>query len=410
MDGQTDGAVLERRLVTQNIALWASWDRFAEMTPAARINAAIGLLDEILDGRPAEQVLLRWSRASRYAGSGDRAAVRDLVYEALRRRNSLAALGGRLSGRGLMIGLCREAGQNPDEVFTGATYAPEPLSEEERAAAGGEAEDLPDWLLPLWRHSLGADAAAVARAMGARAPVWLRVNPLRGTVTEAMAMLAEDGVEAEASRDLPSALRVTSGERRVNGNRAYREGLVELQDLSPQLACAALPLREDDRVLDYCAGGGGKALALAGRQSQLRLFAHDAEPARMGDLPARAKRAGTRIEQVSQPKGVFDLVLADVPCSGSGTWRRTPDAKWRLTEAMLERLFETQAEILDEAAGRVAPGGHLAYMTCSLLKPENEAAIDAFLARNAGFTQVSRQRWTPLTASDGFFMALLKHN
>lgn len=380
------------------------------MTPAARVNAAIGLLDEILDGRPAEQVLLRWSRASRYAGSGDRAAVRDLVYEALRRRNSLAALGGRLSGRGLMIGLCREAGQDPGEVFTGATYAPEPLSEEERSAGGGDAEDLPDWLLPLWRHSLGADAAAVARAMGARAPVWLRVNPLRGTIAEAMAMLAEDGIDAEASRDLPGALRVTRGERRVNGGRAYREGLVELQDLSPQLACAALPLREGDRVLDYCAGGGGKVLALAGRQPGLQLFAHDAEPARMTDLPARAKRAGTRIEQVLQPKGVFDLVLADVPCSGSGTWRRTPDAKWRLTEAMLERLVETQAGILDKVAGHVAPGGHLTYMTCSLLTAENDAAIDVFLARNACFTEVFRQGWTPLTASDGFFMALLKNN
>lgn len=380
------------------------------MTPAARINAAIGLLDDILDGRPAEQALLRWSRASRYAGSGDRAAVRDLVYDALRRRNSLAALGGKLSGRGLMIGLCRENGQNPDELFTGATYAPAQLSEEERAAGGGHAEDLPGWILPLWHQSLGVDAAEITKAMGARAPVWLRINPLRGNSAEAVAMLAEDGIKAEESRDLPGALRVLSGERRINGNRAYRDGLVELQDLSPQLACAELPLSKGDRVLDYCAGGGGKALALAGRQPGLRVFAHDADPARMADLPARAERAGARIEQVLQPKDVFDLVLTDVPCSGSGTWRRTPDAKWRLTETMLQRLIETQAEILDEAAGIVAPGGHLAYMTCSLLQLENSGVIDAFLAKNSQFRLVSRRQWTPLSASDGFFLALMTNN
>lgn len=380
------------------------------MTPAARINAAIGLLDDILDGRPAEQALLRWSRASRYAGSGDRAAVRDLVYDALRRRNSLAALGGKMSGRGLMIGLCRETGQDPDELFTGATYAPEPLSEEERVAGGGDAEDLPGWILPLWRQSLGPVAAEIAKAMGTRAPVWLRVNPLRGNSVEAMTMLAEDGIEAEESGKLPGALRVLSGERRINGNRAYRDGLVELQDLSPQLACAELPLSKSDRVLDYCAGGGGKALALAGRQTGLRLFAHDADPARMVDLPVRAERAGARIEQVSQPKGVFDLVVTDVPCSGSGTWRRTPDARWRLTESMLQNLVNTQAEILNKAAGFVAPGGHLAYMTCSFLQMENAGVIDAFLAENSQFRQVSRHQWTPLSASDGFFMALMKNN
>lgn len=380
------------------------------MTPAARINAAVGLLDQVLAGHPAEQALLRWSRASRYAGSGDRAAIRDLVYEALRRRNSLAALGGGLSGRGLMIGLCRETGQDPDAFFTGATYAPQPLTAEERVAGGGHAEDLPDWLLPLWRQSLGPDADAVAAAMGARAPVWLRVNPLRGTVADALAVLARDGIDVEASPALPEALRVTGAERRISSSRAYREGLVELQDLSPQLACAALPLHEGDRVLDYCAGGGGKSLALAGHQSGLRLFAHDAEPARMDDLPVRAARAGARIEQVSQPRGVFDLVVADVPCSGSGTWRRTPDAKWRLSRAMLGRLLETQAQILDITSGHVDSGGYLAYMTCSLLEPENGDAIDAFLDRDSRFSEVFRKRWTPLTASDGFFMALLRRN
>lgn len=383
------------------------------MTPAARIGAAIDILDRVLAGDAAEQALLRWSRSSRFAGSGDRAAVRDLVFEALRRRNSLAARGGTLTGRGLMIGLCRQTGQPLDEVFSGLAYAPAPLSAEEHAAPavdGSEVVDLPDWLLPLWNTSLGDQAGQVAAAMGQRAPVWLRVNPQRATPAQAADMLAADGVEVQPDTALPTALRVLSGERRINASRAYRDGLVELQDLSPQLACAALPLAAGDRVLDFCAGGGGKALALAARQPDMRIFAHDADPARMADLPARAQRAGVRIEVTSRPKGAYQLVVADVPCSGSGTWRRTPDARWRLGQPALDRVIATQAQILDQVAPLVAPGGHLAYMTCSLLSVENGAQIDGFLQRDKHFTRIEQKIWTPLTASDGFFLSILRRN
>ncbi|RJE83661.1 RsmB/NOP family class I SAM-dependent RNA methyltransferase [Paracoccus onubensis] len=380
------------------------------MTPSARISAAIGVLDWILDGQAAEQALLRWSRNSRYAGSKDRAAVRDLVYEALRRRNTLADRGGALSGRGLMIGLCRESGQDPDLHFTGKNYAPAPLNAHERTEQKVTSTDLPDWLMPLWREALGPDAGLIAREMGQRAPVWLRVNPLLATVSEARSVLEQDGIETETALQLTEALRVSSGERRIANSRAYRGGLVELQDLSPQLACASLPLKEGDRVLDYCAGGGGKSLALAGRQPGIRLFAHDAEPKRMADLPKRAQRAGARIERVSMPVGKFDLVVADVPCSGSGTWRRTPDAKWRLTSERLQQLTEIQSEILDKAAAFVAPGGHLAYMTCSLFEAENRGNVEAFMSRHDHFTQISSMLWTPLTASDGFFLSLLINN
>ncbi|MCF3974012.1 RsmB/NOP family class I SAM-dependent RNA methyltransferase [Paracoccus salsus] len=378
------------------------------MTPSARISAAIAILDHVLDGQPAEQALLRWSRASRFAGSGDRAAVRDLVFDALRRRNSLAALGGAAHGRGLMIGCLRAAGQDPNDLFTGLGYAPEPLT----AAEAGQGEDddvvdLPDWIWPIWRESLAGDAVAVAKAMRDRAPVWLRANPIRGDALQAAEALARDAIEVEPHAGLRTALRVTGGERRVAQSSAYRDGLVELQDLSPQLACAALPLRPGDHVLDYCAGGGGKALALAGLQPHLRILAHDADTARMRDLPARARRAGAIVECCERPFGRFDLVVADVPCSGSGTWRRNPDAKWRLTPAGLASLLTTQAAILDEVAGLVAPGGHLAYMTCSILGDENARQIDAFLGRHDAFSLVSRSLWTPLNASDGFFMALL---
>lgn len=380
------------------------------MTPAARIAAAAVVLDEILAGSPAEQALLRWSRASRFAGSGDRAALRDLVFQALRRRESYAALGGTMSGRALMIGLLRDTGQDPHEIFTGIGYAPAPLSDSERqVSADASAINLPEWLVPLWRRSLGKDADRIAQEMTMRAPVWLRVNTLKGNAGRAVSALSEDGVDVEISSQLPTALRVTGGERRIRSSRSYLDGLVELQDLSSQLACAALPLNDGDRVLDYCAGGGGKTLALAGRASGLEFTAHDGDPSRMKDIELRSRRAGIRITQTAHPQGRFQLVITDVPCSGSGTWRRTPDAKWRLTQDDLERLRVAQDSILQEAAEFVAPGGHLAYMTCSVLAPENEEMVDGFVKENPRFSETGRLRFSPLTASDGFFVSILAH-
>lgn len=379
------------------------------MTPAARIAAAIDVLDRVIAGLPAEQALLRWSRASRFAGSGDRAAVRDLVFDALRRRNSLAARGGGLNGRALMIGYLRAAGRDPAELFTGQGHAPSPMSAAENAVgAAGDVPDLPDWLLPQWQQALGPQADAVAEAMRCRAPLWLRANPLRGDVADAIARLAAEGIEVEPDSRLATALRVTAGERRVAQSAAYRAGLVELQDLSPQLACALLPLAAGDRVLDFCAGGGGKSLALAARQPGLRLVAHDADPARMRDLPARAERAGAQVRLTPNPEGRFALVVADVPCSGSGTWRRSPDAKWRLTPEGLARLIRIQRQILERAVDLVAPGGYLAYMTCSVLSAENGAQIDDFLSRNSVFSRQVQRLWTPVDASDGFFLSLLR--
>lgn len=381
------------------------------MTPGARIAAAIEVLDRILAGDPAEAALLRWSRASRFAGSGDRAAVRDLVFGALRQRNTLAALGGALTGRGLMIGLARAEGRDPRALFTGAGHAPAPLTEAEAshtAAPLGALADLPEWLHPAWQASLDERAEAVAARMAQRAPVWLRANLARGPREAAAAALARDGVLTEPGEGTAS-LRVTRGERRLAASSAYREGLVELQDLSPQLACEALPLGPGMRVLDYCAGGGGKVLALAARQPGAIFFAHDAAPQRLKDLNARAARAGARVSILPRVTGRFDLVVADVPCSGSGTWRRSPDARWRMTPRDLDRLRATQAQILRDAAGRVVPGGHLAYMTCSLLDDENNSQVSGLISERPEFHVVTQRLWTPLEAGDGFFLSLLRH-
>ena len=381
------------------------------MTPAARVQAAITILDRILDGDPAEQALLRWSRASRFAGSGDRAALRDLVFDSLRRRQSRGALGGAMTGRGLMLGMCRDEDIAPQSLFTGIGHAPAALSAQELAAGmppdAVAALDLPEWIVPAWDEALGGIAAPVAMAMRERAPVWLRVNTLRASPAQAASVLAAEQIATDPHPDLPTALRVRDGARRLAASAAYRDGLVELQDLSPQLACSLLPAQGS--LLDYCAGGGGKALALAAR-GLAPVTAHDVDAGRMSDLPARAARAGARIAIAApgQVSGRFDLVVADVPCSGSGTWRRTPDAKWRLTSADLARLVQLQARILDQTAALVAPGGALAYMTCSLLRAENQSQTDAFLLRHPGFQQQEQRLFTPLDASDGFYLCLLR--
>lgn len=386
------------------------------MTPAARIAAAITLLDAIAAGEPAERALTNWGRAHRFAGSGDRAALRDHVYDALRCRGSFAALGGAADGRGLMLGMCRAAGIDPATVFTGAGHAPAALTGAEAealarpvpAAADLAASDWPDWLLPQLRADLGEDFDAVSEAMRARAPVFLRVNLAKASVAEAAQALAQEGIGTEPHPLAATALRVLSGARRIAASQAYLQGQVELQDVASQAVLGGLLLPEAARVLDYCAGGGGKALALAAAHPGARITAHDIDPGRMKDIPPRATRAGARIALAAPGKvsGVFDLVLVDAPCSGSGTWRRTPEAKWRLTPARLAELTALQDQILARAAGHVAPGGQLLYMTCSLLSAENDARIAVFVQRG-GFALAECRRYSPRDGGDGFFAARL---
>ena len=381
------------------------------MTPAARAEAAIGILDRILAGSAAEPALTNWARANRYAGSSDRAAIRDIVFDAIRCRRSFAALGGGLTGRGLVLGGLRAAGVDPATLFTGARHAPLPVGAGDtgRIPEGDEALDVPDWLVPRLKTSLGADYAAVMAAMRQRAPVFLRVNTARASPEAALAALAGDGVAARPHPLADTALEVTEGARRVQQGRAYLDGLVELQDASSQAVVMAVPLADGQRVLDLCAGGGGKTLAM-GARARLALFAHDADPRRMRDLPARADRAGipVRISEKPEKTGPYDVILTDVPCSGSGSWRRDPEGKWRLTEARLAELLALQATIMDRAARMVRAGGVLAYATCSLLHDENGGQVAAFLSRHAGWRCDVERRLTPLDGGDGFFVAVLR--
>ncbi|MCY1125692.1 RsmB/NOP family class I SAM-dependent RNA methyltransferase [Frigidibacter sp. RF13] len=387
------------------------------MTPAARVQTAIELLDRILAGEPAERALTLWARASRYAGSGDRAAVRDLVYDALRCQRSLAARAGAAepTGRALMIALADPDAR--DALFADLPHGPSAIDDAERAALAAPAGklrdavrlDYPDWLDAPLRSTLGQAFDPVLAAMRERAPVFLRVNMARGTRANAMSLLAADGVECREAPTCRTTLEVVGKSNKINGSHAYLQGFVELQDLSSQSAVADLPLERGMKVLDYCAGGGGKALAMAARTGG-RIDAHDANPGRMRDLPLRAKRAGADIRLVDSAAlkpGAYDLVLVDAPCSGSGTWRRTPQSKWLLTPERLGELASLQKSILAMAAEYIRPGGTLAYMTCSLLGAENDAVVAGFLGAHDGFTLKHERRFLPTEGGDGFYLAVL---
>jgi 16S rRNA (cytosine967-C5)-methyltransferase len=314
-----------------------------------------------------------------------------------------------------MLGALRLAGVDPDTVFCSAPYAPAELSEAERVSGrapldGAESLDLPDWLWPLWQDSLGDRAEDAAIALKHRAPVHLRVNLLKSDLEQARQSLSQDGVTVEPHPAAKTALLVLEGVRRIRGSRAYLSGLVELQDAASQAVVETLPLGDGTRVLDFCAGGGGKTLALAAR-ARLDLFAHDAAPRRMRDLPERARRAGADVTILETSElagsGPFDLVLCDAPCSGSGSWRRAPEGKWSLTPEKLAGLCKTQAAILEQAAELVSPGGTLAYATCSVLADENTGQINQFLAQTPGWHKVRDVSWMVSDGTDGFYLALL---
>lgn len=384
------------------------------MTPGARVAAAIECLDEILKGEPAERVLTRWARARRFAGSKDRRAIRDHVYTVLRQKRSAAWLGGDETGRGLMIGSLRSAQVDVEPLFNGAGHAPENLTTQESChrdlsdAPKPVALDWPDWLVPESERSLGPDMDAVLGTLRHRAKPFLRVNTLKSTRVDAIDALKLAAIVAQPHPLSPTALMIASGETRLRDSAAYSEGLVELQDAASQavtdyIATWGVP----QSILDACAGGGGKSLSLAAHFPDARIMAFDADKSRMSDLPNRALRAGAALKMTDSPSGVFDLVVCDVPCSGSGAWARSPEAKWRLSALRLAELQEMQASILDRFANNVAEGGSLAYVTCSLFAAENEDQAAAFVKRNGSWHWDDSRRYTPLDGGDGFFVARL---
>ncbi|MEO0916908.1 MAG: RsmB/NOP family class I SAM-dependent RNA methyltransferase, partial [Pseudomonadota bacterium] len=281
------------------------------MRPEARVAAAIEILDSVLGGASAEQRLTTWARGNRYAGSSDRAAIRDIVFDALRRRRSYAWLGAGETGRALMIGALRAANRDPSETFTGARHAPSDLMDAERHtdaslrdAPAAVRHDFPDWLWPEFVRAWGEESEQIAGCLRDRAPVFLRTNRAKTTPERAAAMLRSEEIDTRPHPLAPTALEVVANARRVRSTRAFAEGHVELQDAASQalvLACLE-NVGAAGSVLDYCAGGGGKALTFAA-EGVPQVVAHDADPRRMSDIPARPEQGASQSTRSNVPCG-----------------------------------------------------------------------------------------------------------
>ena len=381
------------------------------MTPAARLSAAIEVLADIAERRrPAAQALKDWGLSHRFAGSGDRAAIAGLSYDALRRRASSAWIMGADTPRAVLLGMLRhERSLEPETIakLCDGRFAPEPLSDDEharlRAASLDGAPphvrgDYPEWLDDKLAATFGDDRAAEGAALSARAPLDLRVNLLKGERGEAAEALGE--LAPQETRWSPWGLRVVvapdSKSPAIHAEPAFLKGRIEIQDEGSQLAALLTGAKPGEQVIDLCAGAGGKTLALAAMmQDHGQLYATDTDKRRLAPIHERLERSGARNVQVRTPRGDAeiltdltgraDLVLIDAPCTGTGAWRRNPDAKWRVRPGALAERLKDQAEALDRAAVLVKPGGRIAYVTCSVLDDENGAQVKAFLARHPAF-------------------------
>ncbi len=388
------------------------------MTPAARLQAAIEILDEVIasvrdDGPPADAIVTRYFKTRRYAGSGDRRAVRELVFRAIRRSGERPE-----TGRGVVLGLAEE-----DPALAplfGQPRGPEAIRDGERAQA---ASYVPEWIKPELSPLVEEEEWP---ALLERAPLDLRVNIARTSRDEVI----DEFPDAETTPLSPWGLRLRV-DTRVDDHPAFLDGRVEIQDEGSQLIAMACAPAECERILDLCAGAGGKALALAAAAPAATILATDSNRARLSQLHPRAGRARATIESrlISPPnelaqledwQGEADVVLVDAPCSGSGTWRRNPEGRWRLTPERLDRLVATQHRLLDIAAELVRPGGALVYAVCSLLSREGALQTERFLQRRsswisdespiaAGRTDGAGRLLTPgRDGTDGFFIARLR--
>ncbi|MCW6511094.1 RsmB/NOP family class I SAM-dependent RNA methyltransferase [Lichenifustis flavocetrariae] len=425
------------------------------MNPSARLSAAIEILT-VMDEqrRPVADVLRDWGRSHRFAGSKDRAAIGDLAYDALRVHASAAWIMGDASPRAVLLGALRRIRGMTSEtiagLLTGQDHAPAPLTEAELARLDTDTladapdhirGDIPEWLAPSFAAVFGQDTAAEGEALSRRAPVDLRTNLLKGDRAKAERALKHLGPEPTPYS--PWGLRLVHSDRApaMAAEPAYAKGLVEVQDEGSQLAALLSGAGPGQQVLDLCAGGGGKTLALAAMmENKGQVYAADADGRRLTPIYDRLARADARNIQVRAPRGTqdvladlagrCDLVFIDAPCTGTGTWRRNPDAKWRLRPGALEQRCKAQDEVLAAAVRYLKPGGRLLYATCSVLHEENEDRIAALLAAHpdllpldagvmaarAGVPQLGNHasksgpglRLTPrTTGTDGFYIAAL---
>jgi 16S rRNA (cytosine967-C5)-methyltransferase len=414
-----------------------------------RLSAAIEVLAAIeTRHRPVAEALKDWGQANRFAGAGDRAAIGNLVYDALRKRASHVWAMGANTPRALVLSVAvRDWGETPEglnDLFAQDSHAPAIIDADEarRLSAPDPLADAPEHVradLPEWVAPLISDAVAEGRAMASRPPLDLRVNTLKATRERVQKSLARFGPREAAHS--PVGLRMPAGFRdartpNVTTDEGYLKGWFEVQDEGSQCAALLTGAKAGEQVLDLCAGAGGKTLAIgAAMENKGQIFAYDSDRSRLAPIYDRLKRSGVRNVQVRPPNpgalddlaGHMDRVLVDAPCTGSGTWRRRPDAKWKLTPEQVNARTAEQDSILQEAARFVRVGGNLTYVTCSILPEENDGRVRAFLAAHPAFTlEAMDALWrgrfptaphlTPgggvalsphRTDTDGFFVAVL---
>jgi 16S rRNA (cytosine967-C5)-methyltransferase len=385
------------------------------MTPSARLSAAIEVLADIdTRRRPAADVLRDWGLSHRFAGSGDRAAIGGLVYDGLRRKASSIFLMGETTPRANMLGMLKlERGLDLAEIARlcdGSRFAPEPLSESEQGALGRDSlenapanvmGDYPEWLDSRLTKIFGAERVEEGAALAHRAPLDLRVNLLKSDREAAAGALSH--LKPVPTPWSPAGLRIAiaadAKSPPIHAEPTFLKGLVEIQDEGSQVATLLAGVKPGDQVVDLCAGGGGKTLALAAlMKNRGQIYATDTDLRRLAPIHQRLERAGVRNVQVRAPRGDADpladlvghvnLVLIDAPCTGTGTWRRNPDAKWRIRPGAVGQRTKIQAELLDRAATLVERRGRIAYITCSVLAEENGEQVQAFLQRRKDFSIV----------------------
>ena len=383
------------------------------MTPSAKLAAAIEVFGNLESERqPANDALKAWGLTHRFAGSGDRAGIAGLVYDALRRRASSAWLMGTDAPRAILLGMLKRERRLDTAAISkladGSGYGPEALSDDERKrldaadianAPAHVAGDYPEWLEPHFTRVFGDTRAEEGAALASRAPLDLRVNTLKADAFKAVAMLSD--FKAEEGRWSPWALRIRlaadAKSPAIHAEPAFLKGMIEMQDEGSQLAALFSSAKPGEQVIDMCAGAGGKTLALAAMmQNKGQVFATDDDKRRLAPIHDRLARSGARNVQVRTPKSVggelddlvgrCDLVLIDAPCTGTGSWRRNPDAKWRMRPGALEQRQKEQVEILDRAVALLKVGGRIAYVTCSVLDEENGAQVRAFVSRHPEFS------------------------
>lgn len=440
------------------------------MRHGGRIQAAIEVLEDVVEQHtPAAQALRDWGKAHRFAGSKDRACIGGIVFDALRRKSSTLWLMGfegevdkaeakeQKIARALVLGTLvwawDETVDSLSTTFAEDDHSPAALTKDEVASLEGARDlamapdwiraDIPEWIWPAFTNNFGENAVAEGEAMLARPPLDLRVNALKGDRKAALAKLKDIG--GVASKLSPMGVRIKAGTKldrlpNIQSDPIYLMGEVEIQDEGSQLVSMMADAKPGETVLDYCAGGGGKTLALAAdTQNEGKIYAYDIDKRRLAPLYARTQRAGaTNVEVVQPPqsslkklRGSIDRVLVDAPCTGSGTWRRHPDAKWRLSLSTLELRMAEQKTVLEQARQYVRPDGLLIYATCSLFAEENEGQVYAFLEGNKDFELLSSgEVWedrigtkkampwsedgctltmTPAsTNTDGFFLAVMR--